>query len=798
MGYSNCFTPISPRALPRLSVIFAALVGFATAATVLPAAQLPTGQLAEAGLPDDLVEQIRPLIEQGIAAEKLPGCVICVGRQGRIVLLEAFGNKQLVPEPVPMTTDTVFDLASLTKPVATATSIMKLIESGQLRLGTRVAALIPEFGTHGKEAITIQDLLIHQSGLIPDNALADYQQGPKVAWDRICQLKLIAPVGSTFKYSDVNFIVLAEIIQRLTDSDVDQFSRAEIFSPLGMRETGFVPSESLARRAAPTQQRDGQWMQGEVHDPRAYLLDGIAGHAGLFSTAGDLAVYAQMMLGGGTLELEAADSVRVLSPRTVAKMTAPYQVSGGLRGLGWDKQTGFSSNRGDLLSSAAFGHGGFTGTVLWIDPKLDLFFIFLSNRVHPDGKGSVNHLAGQILNVVVGGLDFNSAAETQRLAKPAVLTGIDVLARDQFRQLRGRRVGLITNHTGRDQAGRSTVELLHQSPEVELATLFSPEHGFKGQLDVSKISDSQDATTGLKIYSLYGATRRPTAEMLDGIDTVVFDIQDVGARFYTYISTMGEAMQAAAEQQKKFVVLDRPNPINGRDIAGPMLDPGAESFVAFHRLPVRHGLTTGELALLMKAELNLELDLQVIRCEGWQRDDYWEATNLTWVNPSPNMRSLTQAILYPGIGLLELTNLSVGRGTDTPFEVIGAPWMNARELAAELNARELPGVVFVPIEFTPTSSKHADTLCHGVNIAVTNRAELQPVRVGLEIAVCLRKLYPDAWELKNFNRLLGNSKIYDAIVAGQPMSDILPLAQEGLATFQRKRQQYLLYGNSDQ
>lgn len=798
MGYSHFIDSIPPRSVTRFCLTLALLIGFAVAATALPAAQLPDGELAEVGLPDDLVERIRPLIEQGIAAEKLPGCVVCVGRQGRIVLLEAFGNKQVVPEPVPMTTDTVFDLASLTKPVATATSIMKLIESGQLRLGTRVVDLIPEFGAHGKEAITIQDLLIHQSGLIPDNALADYQQGPEVAWDKICQLKLIAPVGSTFKYSDVNFIVLAEIIQRLTGSNVDQFSQAEIFAPLGMRETGFVPAESLARRAAPTQQRDGQWMRGEVHDPRADLLNGIAGHAGLFSTAGDLAVYAQMMLGGGTLELGAADSVRVLSPLTVAKMAAPYRVSSGLRGLGWDKQTGFSSNRGDLLSSEAFGHGGFTGTVLWIDPKLDLFFIFLSNRVHPDGKGSVNHLAGQILNAVVGSLDVTSGSASKSMAKSAVLTGIDVLVRDQFRQLRGRRVGLITNHTGRDQAGRSTVELLHQAPQVELATLFSPEHGFKGQLDVSKISDSQDATTGLKIYSLYGATRRPTAEMLSGIDTVVFDIQDVGARFYTYISTMGEAMQAAAEQQIKFVVLDRPNPINGRDIAGPMLDPDAESFVAFHRLPVRHGLTTGELALLLKTELSLELDLEVIRCEGWQRDDYWEATNLTWVNPSPNMRSLTQAILYPGIGLLELTNLSVGRGTDTPFEVIGAPWMDARQLAAELNARELPGVVFVPIEFTPTSSKHADTLCYGVNIAVTNRAELQPVRVGLEIAVCLRKLYPDAWEMKNFNRLLGNSQIYDAIVAGKPISDILPLAHEGLATFQRTRQQYLLYENSDQ
>ncbi|MEZ6133651.1 MAG: DUF1343 domain-containing protein [Pirellulaceae bacterium] len=471
-------------------------------------------------------------------------------------------------------------------------------------------------------------------------------------------------------------------------------------------------------------------------------------------------------------------------------MTLAYPVSSGTRGLGWDKQTGYSSNRGDMLSSAAFGHGGFTGTVLWIDPELDLFFIFLSNRVHPTGKGSVNHLAGQIVNVVAAAITTNHQDDPRAVP---VLTGIDVLQREQFRQLAGQRVGLITNHTGRNRAGQTTAELLHAAAEVSLVALFSPEHGFEGKLDVAKVEDSADATTGLKVFSLYGETRKPTPEMLASVDTLVFDIQDIGTRFYTYISTMHEAMRAAAEQGKRFVVLDRPNPINGVDIAGPMLDAGSESFVGVHRLPVRHAMTTGELAKMLASELKLNLDLEIIRCEGWNREDFWESTNLTWVNPSPNMRSLTQALLYPGVGLLETTNVSVGRGTDTPFEILGAPWIDGRQLAADLNARYIPGCVFVPIEFTPTSSKFANQLCSGVNIAITNRETLQPVQIGLELASRLRSLYPDQWETKSFNRLLGNQEVFQAVIDGASLPDILKKAAQDVDDFQRRRHGFLLY-----
>ena len=746
------------------------------------------------GFGTDRLQQIDTLVSEGIEAGKMPGCVICFGRHGKIAWLKAYGNKRLEPETEAMTADTLFDMASITKPVATATSIMKLIEMGKLRLNQAVVDIFPEFAPHGKDAITVRDLLIHQSGFVPDNSLADYEAGPEAAWQKICDLKLIAPVGQEFKYSDVNFIVLAKIVERVAGMDVNQFSHENIFAPLHMTETGYLPADALKQRAAPTEQRDGKWIQGDVHDPRAFLLDGIAGHAGLFSTANDLAIYASMMLAEGSLTLD-GQTIDVLSPRTVELMTAPNRVSSGVRGLGWDKKTGYSSNKGDLLSDRAFGHGGFTGTVLWMDPSRDLFFIFLSNRVHPNGKGSVNGLAGQILNVVASSLTGDDASASARSSKSTstVETGIDVLVRDNFRQLAGQRIGLITNHTGRAQGGRSTAALLQAAEQVNLTALFSPEHGFEGKLDVEKIGDTQDATTGLKVHSLYGPTRKPTPEMLADLDTVVFDIQDIGCRFYTYVSTMGEAMRAAAEHGKRFVVLDRPNPINGLDMAGPMLDSGLESFVGFHHLPVRHGMTAGELAQMFKAELKLELDLQVIRCEHWQREDYWEATGLTWINPSPNMRSLAEATLYPGVGLLETTNISVGRGTDTPFEWIGAPWIDARRLAAELSSYGLPGVIFVPVEFTPTSSKYEGELCHGVNIAIIDRAQFEPLHVGFALACALRTLHAEQWQTKSLNRLLGNKQVEQAILEGKTLSEVVELSQAGVKDFAKRRQPFLLY-----
>ncbi len=750
---------------------------------------LPRVIAAEAGFDGAYLDQIDSLVAEQIERQKLPGCVVMIGRRGKVAFARAYGHRRVQPTPEAMTLDTVFDMASLTKPTATATSIMLLVERGKVRLREDVTEYIPEFAPNGKDAITIEDLLVHRGGLLPDNALADYEHGTDEAWKRIYALDLRSPVGEKFIYTDVGFLVLGEVVRRVTGQSVAEFAAENIYQPLGMTDTGFVPGERLRKRAATTEQRDGEWMRGVVHDPRAALLNGVAGHAGLFSTADDMALYANMMLSGGT-----DGQTQIISPLTIKQMTTPRTIGRNKRGLGWDMGSKYSSNRGELCSKRAFGHGGFTGTAMWIDPELDLFVIFLSNRVHPDGKGSVNPLAGRIGTIAAAALGRANSQDSTGNKNRSVLLGIDVLQREQFKLLAGKRVGLITNHTGTNRDGVRTVDLLHNAEQVNLVALFSPEHGLQGKLDQANIGDVRDEATNLPTYSLYGKTRKPEAEHLEKIDTLVFDIQDIGTRFYTYLSTMGLAMEAAAEHGLRFIVLDRPNPIGGTLVEGPVLDEGSESFVGYHPIAVRHGMTLGELAQMIRTERNLDVQLDVIKCENWRRGDYWDATGLTWINPSPNMRSLTQAVLYPGIGLLETTNLSVGRGTDTPFEVFGAPWIDGQQLASILNRAAMPGVRFVPIRFTPDASKFKGEECEGVNIIVVDRSVLRPVHVGLQIACTLRKLYSENWKTTSFNRLLINQKVYDAVKSGSDFDALEILYRGGMAKFRARREPFLIYG----
>ena len=791
---------------PVLALLLAAFCpGLLPAGEQAP--ELPRRKPQELGMDPRPLERIAPLVKQWIDQGQMAGCVVAVGHRGHLVYLRSFGHRQLEPRPVEMTTDTLFDLASLTKPVATATSVMLLVQRGQLRLQDRVAAYLPEFGNRGKERITVLHLLTHQSGLTADNSLEDYRHGRREAVRRIMQLPLLSPPGERFRYSDVGFIVLGLLVEKVSGQPLDRFARENIFRPLGMDETTFNPGPELRRRAAATEKREGRWMVGEVHDPRAYLLGGVAGHAGLFSTAEDLARYAQMMLGQGRLGPR-----RVLAPRTVEVMTRPYRVSAGLRALGWDKLSPYSSNRGELMTPRAFGHGGFTGTGMWIDPGLDLYVIFLSNRLHPDGRGSVNRLIGRIGSLAAAAVQQPAepaprlgqavepaASPSERSKEPTrritrVLCGVDVLQRQQMRLLWDKRVGLITNHTGRNAAGVSTLRLLHEHPRVKLVAVFSPEHGLHGKLDVPQIDDTTDQETGLRVYSLYGKTRKPTPEMLRQVDVLVFDIQDIGTRFYTYISTMKLAMEAAAQHGKAFVVLDRPNPIGGLAVEGPVLDPGRESFVGCHRLPVRHGLTAGELARLFQREMGWSsLRLTVVPVEHWQRAMYWDQTLLEWVNPSPNMRSPYQALLYPGIGLLETTNLSVGRGTDTPFELIGAPWLDASALAEHLARQGHPGLGFVPVRFTPTASKYKGQECRGVRFLVRNPQLIQPVRLGLAVALWLRRHHAKQWDTRRLPVLVGSRRIEQGILNGEKLDVLWHACREQAEQFRRRRAAVLLY-----
>ena len=765
--------------------------------------------------------EIDQLVATAVAAGRMPGAVVVVGRGDTVLFEKAYGQRAVAPLAEPMTLDTVFDMASLTKVVATTTAVMQLVERGVIRLTDPVASWVPGFEKFGKGSITIRHLLTHVSGLRPDVDLGDpwkgYEAAIALAQDEVPQS---AP-GDRFVYSDINFFLLGHIVARAAGLPLERYVAERVFGPLGMTDTGFLPPIERVGRIAPTERcrfldawpckaSDVEPLRGVVHDPTARRMGGVAGHAGLFSTARDMTRFARMLLGGGALGPR-----RVLAPLTVAKMIAPATPAGmaSARGLGWDIDTSFSGNRGELMPIGSFGHTGFTGTSLWVDPRTKLFVIFLSSRLHPDGNGDVGAVRARIATIAASaltaptldtlagarmtGTDFGAVAEPGRAVPGTpttrVLPGIDVLARDGFAVLTGRKVGLVTNHTGLSATGASTIDVLHKAPGVTLVSLFSPEHGIRGLLDEEGIASSKDERTGLTIHSLYGTSRRPTPEMLQGLDTLVVDLQDVGVRFYTYLATMGYVLEEAAKRKIKVVVLDRPNPIDGWHVEGPLATDDLLSFIAYMPMPIRHGMTIGELAQLFNAERKIGADLTVVKMDGWRRDQWFDQTGLTWVNPSPNMRNLTQATLYPGLGAIEYANISVGRGTDQPFEQIGAPWIDGPRLAAALNARGLAGIRFYPVRFTPASSVHANAACQGVFMVVTNRDQLQPTRVGMEIASALYTLHGDQFDVKTSERLVGTPTALARVRAGEDPAAIVASWAGAEATWRRLRSQYLLY-----
>ncbi|WP_424236854.1 exo-beta-N-acetylmuramidase NamZ family protein [Bhargavaea ginsengi] len=373
--------------------------------------------------------------------------------------------------------------------------------------------------------------------------------------------------------------------------------------------------------------------------------------------------------------------------------------------------------------------------------------------------------------------------------------GVDVLLDEQKHLIEGKRVGLITNPTGVDKDLNSIVDLLHNDPDVELTALYGPEHGVRGDAQAGQYVEYYiDEVTGLPVYSLYGQTRKPTPEMLENVDVLVFDIQDVGTRFYTYIYTMALAMEAAEEQDIPFIVLDRPNPLGGEKVEGPVLDPEFASFVGQYAIPLRHGMTVGELAKLFNAEFGIGADLTVVEMKKWKRKSYFDETGLPFVLPSPNMPTLDTALAYPGTALIEGTNVSEGRGTTKPFELIGAPFINSTELAAELNALELPGVSFRAASFTPMFSKHAGALSHGIQVHITDRDDYKPVETGLHIVKTIHDLYPEDVTLTSFfDNLIGNGWIREGIENGMSVEEMKAEWEEELKAFKDVRKQYLLY-----
>jgi uncharacterized protein YbbC (DUF1343 family)/CubicO group peptidase (beta-lactamase class C family) len=902
-------------------------------------------------------------INTAIAQKKLPGAVVVVGHGGQVVFRQAYGVRKLAGEPgldgkpsaaEPMSLDTIFDMASLTKCLVTATAIMQLYEEGKLAFDDPVVKYLPEFGVNGKEKVTVRELLTHYSGLLPDVDLKDPWglAAPDKAEGirRAMESKLTTTPGTHFEYSDINYIVLGALVEKLSGHSLDVYAQQHIFAPLGMTQTRYLPfakvcgpvkivgsaveltepmpptehgayhgiylcmpndwASQLILNIAPTQHDDqgteetnpnfDHLLRGTVHDPTTRRMGGVAGQAGVFSTADDVALFAQALLD----RLAGRPSNFPLKRETLQLMTTPQQPTtalpgatvftqdgqptGGIaqRGFGWDINSAYSRPRGSGFptagagKTASFGHTGFTGTSLWLDPDSDSYVILLANAIHPRGNPSISPLRGEVATAAARALgiwspstiwgDVPSSPEpppyldtipslltaliSEDKANPQTTrTGIDVLEATNFAALKEAaarnaghlRVGLLTNQTGLDANGRRTIDVLRGIGNgIELTTLFSPEHGLFGAKDSTNIGQEVDSASGLKVISLYGPTdadRRPKPEDLKNLDAVVIDLQDAGVRFYTYETVLGyfleaSACQIAREHDLEVLVLDRPDPIGGDAAQGPTSKWDAVSYLNYVPLPVRHGMTLGELAPFMRdihpvgcyfekpgshvgnlkteqigaTSYEFKAHLTVVPMQNWHRDEFFDTTGVPWVNPSPNLRSVTEATLYPALGMLDATNVSVGRGTATPFEVFGAgataatkdtpeqaAWFDGKAVAAYLTARKIPGVEFAATQFAVADDVnhypyHGQTI-QGVRLSVTDRAALDSPELGIEILSALHHLYPTQFKLDKAAPLVANTETMAALARGDDPRTIAAGWASALADFRARREKYLLY-----
>lgn len=769
--------------LQRLSIVLFLLL----------AAACRSATLAPAAIPETTISRLDEAVERAMAQGRIVGGVLHV-EHGDATYRKVYGQRATTPEREEMTVDTIFDVASITKSMAATPAIMLLVQRGEVDLDAPVKRYVPEFEGGWRDEITVRHLLTHFSGLRPDLDLDE----PWSGYDTAMELTMIEePVhrpGSAFLYSDINFLLVSEIVHQVSGMPFDAFVESQVYGPLGMHESEFTPDESKRPRIAPTQiVPDAGLLRGVVHDPTSRRMAGVAGHAGLFTTIDDVVRYVHMLQNGGVL-----DGVRVFEPETVRLMTTPQSPAGApvRRTLGWDYDSNFSRPRGNF-PAGSFGHTGWTGSFVWIDPDSDTFFVFMSNRVHPDGRGSVLALQrelGTIVSEMVGFTSFPDDVNVDpRRGSGSTQNGIDVLGSLRYEPLRGKRIGLITNQTGRDRYGNPTIDLLRGAPGVKLVSLFTPEHGIRGDVEAD-VSDTVDRRTGLPIYSLYGERRAPAQEQLRELDALVFDIQDIGARFYTYISTLGLAMEAAAGAGIELIVLDRINPIGGAAVEGPVSPPDESKFIAFHPIAVRHGMTVGELARMFREEREIDVDLKVIELRRWDREDYQDVTGTIWFDTSPNIRNLTAATLYPAIGLLEQMNVSVGRGTATPFELFGAPYADGAQLASALNSRVSSAcMTFTPVSFTPAASKFSGESSHGVSVTLVDREQCNMVETGVVFAKTFHELYGDAANVDGMNVLLREPSVVDSIKRGDPIEEIVGSWSAELQEFVERREKYLLY-----
>ncbi len=740
-------------------------------------------------------------VQAQINAGQLPGAVLVMGDADRVWLRRQWGWRSRQPVAEAMSPDTIFDLASLTKVVATTTAVLQLVEQGRVQLDAPATRYWPAFSSKGKDRITIRQLLAHTSGLRPDISLQPDWQGPAEAMRRVLAEQPLSPPGTHTLYSDINFMVLGEIVQRVSHMPLPLYVRQHILLPLHMHDSGYLPPRAWSSRIAPTEPlAHGQWLQGRVHDPIARRMAGVAGHAGLFGSADDLARFAQAMLQPGRL-------LKAQTLQELARLQSPAHESE-WRGLGWQLQAPLVANRDQQTPLGLIGHTGYTGTGLWIDLIQKRFVVLLSNRLHPDGKGDARPLRREVL-ALLSSLNPPLAPHAPTKAppppapaspiSPTVATGIDMLQAQQFAPLIGRRIGLITHLAAVDRQGWRTLDRLRWAPGVQLIKVFSPEHGLYGDAE-GKIASGLEPLSGLTLISLYGDQRRPTADSLRDIDTLVFDLQDAGARFYTYISTLAEAMRAAAEQGVRIMVLDRPNPVRADRISGPVLDADKGSFTGYPGLPVQHGMTVGELARWFQQDLQkqgLTVQLDVVPMQGYRRSLWFNQTGLDWVPPSPNLRTPLTASLYPGVAWVEGANVSVGRGTDHPFEWLGAPWIEAPRLVEALNAwvqnGTLAGVQFTATQFTPSAPPYQGQLCQGVQVRVLDRNRLDAPLLGAALVRELYRLWPQSFKVDRTLGMIGSARTLQGLRDGQDLGALASTWQDDLAVFRQRRASLLLY-----
>ncbi len=886
--------------------------------TLLCVARMGVSQSAQTPGPD--FGKVSTLLNAAVAAHHPPGAVVLVGHEGRVAFERAYGDRKLAGEPgldgepsaaEPMTEDTIFDMASLSKCLSTATAVMQLYEQGKVQFDEPVEKYLPAFNAeHDPERakVTVRMLLTHTSGEAPDVDLKDAWGLEKPDFmegvHRALTTPLMSAPGEVFRYSDVNFILLGYMVQVLSGEPLDVYAQEHIFKPLGMTETRYLPlakacgphrvvgaaiawaptpkgrmayacpkgdwSTSLLERIAPEAHDDeakadpttnpdyDRLLRGTVHDPTTRRMGGVAGHAGVFSTAHDVSLFAQALLD----RLAGRPSSFPLKQSTLELMVAPEQpgaeagqiaaanaaehaaIAAGakgaaaglaphypavqgqdLRGFGWDIDTAFSKPRGVVFPIGSFGHTGFTGTSLWMDPGSDTYVILLANAIHPRGNAPISNLRGEVASAAAEALGlYGSVAQAGSSGQTSeTLTGIDVLEEKHFAPLLGGSglaghtfaLGVLTNQTGLDRAGRRTVDILATdlpkvAPGAKLVAIFSPEHGIFGKLDSAHVNNETDPATGLQVTSLYGPTeadKRPTHEELKNLDAVVIDLQDAGVRFFTYDTVTGYFLEAAAREKAEFhhdlkiVVLDRPDLIGGEQVQGPVSDEeltmGVASYIDYMPLPVRTGMTIGELARYVVGVKHLDADLTVVPMEHWSRRQYFDETGLPWTNPSPNLRTMTAAVPYPGLGFLDYSAVSVGRGTDTPFELFGAAWMKAAEVAAALNARHIPGV-----SFTATTTSVAENANHypfhgqtigAVKVTVTDRRVLDSPEMGVEIMSVLHRMYAAQFDVEKTLRLVGSRSTVEAVERGDDPRAIAEGWKPKLAAYVEAWKAFLLY-----